>query len=128
MLAKIQAGERHPMKYIISPEGESLTIHSDGADLSECRDIYEAMESLIANSELQWINPADTGDLTEAPMLGILGNIQSKKTGPFGAVHVGLWDNTEWYQPVLMRWAFMRYQIEDPLEVLRASGSLTFTA
>ena len=31
----------------------------------------EILEQMLANSELDWVSPIDTGDLTDAPMLGI---------------------------------------------------------
>ncbi len=48
----------------------------------------ELFEELLANSNLEWIDPAETGDLTSAPM-------------------VGLRDGDG---KVSARWAFMNYQ------------------
>ena len=32
---------------------------------------YEALESLVANSDLDWIRPEEIGALTDAPILGL---------------------------------------------------------
>jgi hypothetical protein len=66
--------------------------------------LYECFEELICNSELQWVDPADTGDLTSAPMLGVL-------------------DESE---EIVERWAFMDYQVRSPLEDLADSGRVVF--
>jgi hypothetical protein len=88
--------------------------------------LRDFLEPLIANSELQWIDPSDTGDLTEAPMLGILGEESEKGEGPYGAVHVGHWDGKDWYQPILQRWAYMDYQVRSPLNDMLAIGWSNF--
>lgn len=92
------------------------------------RAIHDFLEPLISNSELQWIDPSDTGDLTDAPMLGILGETIDKNEGPFGAVHVGHWDDKDWYQPILQRWAYMDYQVRSPLSDLLAIGWANFVS
>lgn len=88
--------------------------------------LYFFLEPLVANSELMWINPDDTGDLTEAPMLGILGEESDKNSGPHGAVCVGHWDGKNWYRPILQRWAFVDYEIRSPLNDLLAIGWANF--
>lgn len=71
------------------------------------RDIYEAMERLISNCELDWISPNETGDLTDAPILGI-----RDRDG----------------NPTDERWGYMDYAIHDPLERLREKGEIRFQA
>lgn len=88
--------------------------------------MYDFFESLIANSELSWIDPSDTGDLTSAPILGILDyeNHRPEKTGPFGAVDTGMNE----YAPIIHRWGFMEYQVASPLEHLLATGKCHFVS
>lgn len=88
----------------------------------EC--LYSFFESMVIQSELCWINPSDTGDLTEAPMLGILDfeNTVREKKGPLGAYDIGMGE----YAPILKRWAFVEYETYSPLEMLRATGKCIF--
>jgi hypothetical protein len=97
-------------------------------DFGSDQSLWDHFESLICNSELQWINPADTGDLTDAPLLGILGDESTENTGPYGAVHVGHWDERNHYQPILKRWGYMSYQLRSPLDDLAQSGKVVFQA
>ncbi len=90
--------------------------------------MHDFLEPLISNSELQWLDPSDTGDLTDAPMLGVLGETTDKNEGPFGAVHVGHWDDKDWYQPILQRWAYMDYQVKSPLDDLLDVGLANFVS
>jgi len=73
----------------------------------DARDLYDALEPLTCNSDLDWINPAESGDLTDAPILGI---------------------RDEEGKPTDQRWGYMDYQIKDPLEELRKHGQITFQA
>jgi hypothetical protein len=107
------------MKHTISPDRKTLTIHVDDAEREELRELgqgihqdqemFEFLEPLICNSELEWINPADTGDLTDAPMLGIR-----------------FFDNESRQETILERWAFMSYQVRSVLEDLRDKGEAIF--
>lgn len=138
------------LSYTISPDRKTLTIHADEQARKELRELPEtcpnslswtihsdvallfAFERLIANSELEWIAPEVCGDLTAAPILGIL--------GPEDAVDDKTWDNgqgTVWFghmagcvlvHPVLERWAFMDYQVRSVLEDLRDKGQAVFVA
>jgi len=65
----------------------------------------EILEPLLANSELQWIAPSETGDLTDAPMIGIRNE-----------------DDT-----VHSRWAFMDYQVRSFIDDLIDKGEAIFT-
>jgi len=64
--------------------------------------LYYWFEDLIANSELEWIDPSETGDLTSAPMLGIRG------------------DGDAIYE----RWAYMIYETHYILDDLIEKGSV----
>ena len=78
------------------------------------RFMQELFEPMVT-SGFTWVPEDCTGDLTSAPMLGILGE---KMPGPddtqdaigMGLVHVGRWHHQgrlrQMYQPVLRRWAF----------------------
>ena len=93
--------------------------------------LHELLESLVTNDEYTWLHDDCTGDLTSAPMLGILGD---EMPGPddtepalgSGLVHVGCWAYKgrlrQMYQPVLKRWAFMAYQITSPQRELAETG------
>lgn len=89
--------------------------------------LLDTLESLTANSELEWINPADTGDLTSAPMLGILGEPGRHESGPYGCVLVGWDEHGAWHSPIVMRWAFMDYQVRSPLDDLADNGRVAFS-
>lgn len=98
------------MKYSISPDRSKLIITADDLERKEILEkdfrsdqaLYESFEKLVCNSELQWTNSEDTGDLTEAPMLCIKN------------------DNDE----IVERWAFMDYMMRSPLEDLILKGKV----
>ena len=117
-------------------DDDRLTITADAEDLAELAELktddpdgfgndrmmVEFFEDLLANSELDWIDAADMGDLTDAPMLGIRGDEQDHKSGPFGVTHCGHWDEKDWYQPITHRWGFMDYQVRSLLDDLLDRG------
>jgi hypothetical protein len=151
------------MNYTISPDNRTLTLTvspEERAVLKEVADYnqktgypgfydtdeQDALEGLIANSELDWINPVDTGDLTAAPLLGILGAVfsESGRDGVafpslFGWVHVGRYERREnnqeiphngeiedHFQPILQRWGYSHYQIRSFLTDLMETGKAEF--
>jgi hypothetical protein len=103
------------MKYEIKPNNDGtsrLVLYADEWDLKALRkleDIHsdDAMVTylaiFIAHTDLSWIRPEETGDLTDAPMLGI-------RQGPAGRMKI------------THRWAFMEYQVVSLLESLRDKG------
>ena len=107
------------MHHTISESRDSLTIYADPEERDELRELksdepetwgcdideIEFLEPLTSNSELDWIDPADTGDLTDAPMLGI----------------------TDEEGTVLERWAFMPYETRTFLDDLIENGHAVFT-
>ena len=103
------------MKYSISPDRRFLTITADDGERANLRDLgdkirldstlCDCLEHITCNSELSWVYPEETGDLTNAPMLGIRDDEQS----------------------VTERWAHMDYQIISFLEVLRDKGEIVLT-
>jgi|SRR5688572_8467707 len=128
------------MKYTISTDRTRLVIKADEAERKELREIQECggdcqcdvsmhdfLEPLTCNSELEWIPEGVTGDLTSAPMLGILG----EPTPGAGGILAGRWPDSAgisqgWFQPILERWAFMDYQVRSVLEDLRDKGEAVF--
>lgn len=78
--------------------------HDDKNYFGSIENEHEVCDYLVSNSELQWIDPSETGDLTDAPMLGIK-------------------DEND---IVIERWAFMNYQIESFLQDLLDKGEATF--
>jgi hypothetical protein len=92
----------------------------DGEDA--CQHETDCLESLIANSELEWIPEGVTGDLTSAPMLGILGAEQESETGPHGAIP----SSSDRFQPILKRWAYMNYAVRSFVTDLLENGLCVF--
>ncbi len=77
--------------YITEEECRFLASHQqDEDDYGSEQFEIDFLEPLICNSELKWVSPSETGDLTDAPMLGIR-NEEGKVTE---------------------RWAYMNYQIQ----------------
>lgn len=135
------------MKYTY--DATSLTLFADEEDkamIRECvaeepsrgvRAECEVMEGLLANSALSWINPEDTGDLTEAPMLGIEGGDEYAfhSDPPEGCLwrrYIGRWEDMDgvlrdWWSPIMARWAFMDYQVRSFLDDLLETGEARFT-
>ena len=113
------------MKYKISDDRKTLTVTAShveclalrrqGPDIHSDKLLYETFEPLTSNSELEWIDPAETGDLTSAPMLGIR---ESQRNA----------DNECRDAEVIERWAFMDYQVRSVLEDLRDKGNAVFVS
>lgn len=128
------------MKHTISPDRQTLTMSIDKAEQTllamtlqdEELNIFDIenqeTETLLANSDLQWINPEDTGDLTDAPMLGITGEDSREESGPYGAIHTGGDEQGPIFAPILERWAFMDYAVRSFLDDLATNGKALFTA
>lgn len=129
------------MKYKISKDRKTLTITATAKERRELKRtrpnsigtdtaMYEVFEPLVCNSELEWINPVHTGDLTSAPMLGILGEEGDKDRTVFlenyGLIVTGHDGHNTMAQPILERWAFMDYQVRSVLEDLRDTGKAVF--
>jgi len=113
------------MNYIISTDRKTLTLTVDIEEQDALRELHAEdpesfgtsehecaeLESLIANSELDWVNPAQTGDLTDAPMLGI----------PLDEEPLDRFTGN-----VSERWAFMSYQVRSFLHDLADKGEAVF--
>ena len=102
------------MNYTISEDRTRLTLTVAPAERFELwgmdeeihqdDTMYEFFEHLVCNSELEWITPERTGDLTDAPMLGICE-----------------WWNGDEHEDI-ERWAWMSYAVRSLLEELRDKG------
>jgi hypothetical protein len=103
------------MKYTISANQSTLTISCTSGESymlkQRIRDeiqsdayMMEWMSGWLARTDLDWIDPSETGDLTAAPML-------ARRDGD------GM---------VTARWAFMDYQVRSVLEDLRDKGEVVF--
>jgi hypothetical protein len=77
--------------------------------ITDLLDSTNATGGLVGNCELEWLDPADTGDLTDAPMIGIAERDDSGEV-------IG----------IVARWAFMDYQVRDPRDDL-LTGRLELT-
>jgi hypothetical protein len=92
--------------------------------------LYELLEPMLTDDCFTWLPEGTTGDMTSAPMIGILGDEMS---GPSpgeaecsGLYPCGRWEADgalrEMYQPVLRRWAFMNYAVSSPQQDLAETG------
>lgn len=88
--------------------------------------LQDFFEKLVCNSELLWISADDTGDLTGAPMLAILGPEERAEKLNCGYILSGADEKSIFCQPVLFRWGFMAYQIKSPLADLLECGKCVF--
>lgn len=126
------------MTHQISPDRKTLTILFTEKERQNLRELgelihqdatmHDCLEGLTCNSELEWISPADTGDLTSAPMLGILGDEQRDDATPGGYRGTKVSTGPGMIQPILERWAFMDYQVRSVLEDLRDTGKAVFVS
>ena len=130
------------IKYTIEKDAGTLTLTADEETRKEIRELIEseshcgwrwmeveALDRLTSNSELQWLSALDTGDVTDAPILGIVAGEDEEtreNRGPFGAVHVGGGEKGPIYAPILERWGFMDYCVRSFLEDLMNDGKAVF--
>lgn len=126
------------MNYKISTDRKRLTILANAEDRERIKlvietgeneqgvtcDLSDILEPIVCNSELEWISEGATGDLTSAPMLGILGEVRPYFHRDKGLPHVYAGPNL--IQEIVERWAFMDYQVRSVLEDLRDKGEAVF--
>lgn len=123
------------MQFKIDPTKSKLTFFLTNQEKTEIRrlpdeeeqldEIEIQLRALLANSELSEISPEYTGDLTDAPMFGILGEVTTDEKGPFGSIPVGYTDGSAQYAPIVSKWAYMSYQILNPWKELLLKGEVT---
>ena len=93
--------------YCDSHEGEEIKALADPETGEfDCNAEYDALESLLANSELDWIRPEEVGALTSAPILGF----RDEDGEPTAA------------------WGFMDYQVRSFLTDLVENGRAVFVS
>ena len=135
------------MRYQITDNALILTVSpAEQAELQLLRDadpdkfdtdsmMADLFEPLTSNDSFMWVTADITGDLTDAPILAILGDEEQSERSPEEVRGEGLWncafdsrqDKPYYYQPVLYRWAFMGYQVESPQLALLERGKAVFT-
>jgi hypothetical protein len=140
------------MTYEITEDRSRLTVKVDAIEQDNLKRLREdepklwgtyateseVMERLICNSELSWIDPADTGDLTDAPLLGIIGSEEERtreQTGPYGAMLCGAGNGVawyipnleRWYVPILERWGYQPYALRSFMDDLADKGEAVFS-
>lgn len=96
-----------------------------GIEFESDQTMWDWFEKFIANSEYIWIDPHESGDLTDAPILGILGTthpLDADTVYPYPTVNAGFWDGKHQVTPIAVRWAWMHYEVESLLEHLRRNG------
>jgi hypothetical protein len=118
------------MKHEILPNGNLRLIADNPEELTDADTIEEVLDTLLANSDLCWIDPFTCGDLTDAPILAILDYPeQAYEALPGnGRVGCGFWEGKHWSRRVAMRWGWMGYAVKDLLEELRARGEAILLA
>ena len=133
------------MKHEFNEDRSQLILLLDGEERESLRELLEDrhrgwleveaefMADYLANCELDWVDPADTGDLTAAPMLGItggdddvIGESDPLPENCYGRQLVGAWDGQQRYVPILERWGFMSYALRSFLSDLAADGRAVF--
>lgn len=102
------------MKHYFNSDRSKLIIEIDDKERADILDNFkdlnsdsalaDFLEPLICNSELNWTSGDITGDLTDAPMLGIYD--ENDKIGD--------------------RWAFMDYQVVSVLQTLVNNKKVVF--
>lgn len=85
--------------------------------------MYDLFESFIGNSEFSWIQPEICGDLTSAPMLGILGE---EEDGEPEEGYLTTGPNRR--EKVEERWGFMMYALVSVQSELANHGKVMFLA
>lgn len=140
------------MKY--SYTDEKLTLEADESDRANLRELKrdcdaggfpfgttqhesEIIEGWLGNSDLQWCSPVDTGDLTDAPLLGIWGDdttdpenyVDSVFSAPyFGFIHSSTANGVKHYTPIVRRWGYEPYAARSFLTDLMETGKAVFLA
>lgn len=114
LVIAVEPAERKLLRQLLDEDPKAFTSNQV---------LHDVFEHLVANSELDWVGPEVCADLTDAPILAILGETEA---GPAedgsGYILVGFWDGQPRRQPVLFRWAFMAYAVTSPQEKLLERG------
>lgn len=118
------------MKHEILLNGNLRLIADNPEELADADTIEEALESLLANTDLCWIDPSICGDLTDAPMLAMLDYPEAavEALPGNGYVDCGYWDDKHWALRRALRWGWMDYAAKDLLEELKEHGEAILRA
>lgn len=95
------------------------SIHNE--DFNSDNFMYDFFESFMGNSEFCWVGPEACGDLTSAPLIGILGQemeLPENVEDNCGFVPSGYGLG----HPVIGRWGWMTYQIQSLQAELAEKG------
>lgn len=110
------------MRFSISPDrsklvlsvslAEQIELRAMGSEIHQDSTLFDFCEKLVCNSELDWVRPEWTGDLTDAPMLGVVfwGDDADERSASF-------------VPTVEERWGWTDYQVRSLLEQLRDHGT-----
>jgi hypothetical protein len=101
--------DRHKLTLKIYDEDERIKLleeicYTDNAHSDQF--LNDVLDHLVSSSELSFVLPEETGDLTEAPMLGIRDEDDK----------------------VLERWGYMSYQVKSLVRQLALDGEVTLVA
>lgn len=115
------------MKYTILPNGNLRLSSTNEAELEDAESVSDAVDSLLANSDLCWLSPTVCGDLADAPILAILEypEVPVEAVDGNGYVSCGRWDGQHWSYRVAHRWGWMGYAVSDLVEELLEKGEAT---
>lgn len=86
----------------------------------------DALESLIANSDLDWIRPEEIGALTDAPILGIRRGYMEIDSPENSDNLEAPNRSTEEAHQVIAAWGYMDYQVRSFLDDLVETGKAVF--
>lgn len=111
LIIVVDAEEQAELQELKNDDDGDSDYHNglDGDFHSDAR-MYDFLEPLTANSELEWVSSFETGDLTTAPMLGIKEYHEKDLEEP----------------KIIQRWAFMDYQVRSVLDDLLNNGKAIF--
>lgn len=104
--------------------------HPDRFGTLDC--LVAALEEMTGDDEFVWLPEGTTGDLTAAPMLGVLGEEEdapagwTRETGGAGLYPVWVGPTGGRVCPVLARWAFLDDAVTSPLDALADEGEATW--
>ena len=118
------------MTYTTLPNGNLRLCTTQKDELADVETASDAVDTLLANSDLCWISPTVCGDLTDAPILAILEypEVPVEAEDGNGYVSCGRWDGQHWSCRVAHRWGWMEYATRDLADELLEKGEATLTA
>lgn len=113
------------------------TAHDEDEDRFDTDDfMVDLFEPMVCNDCFSWLPEGVTGDLTSAPMLGVLGCEERAKRRcgrdwrrlcGSGLYPCGFDGRQQIVQPVLYRYAFMDYALRSPQRDLLEEGRAVWT-